>query len=51
MNKKELLETINKICTPGKGILDANESTGTIGKRFSKINIEKKHKKDHMQIV
>lgn len=40
MNKVEQLETINKICAQGKGILAADESIGTIGKRFSKINVE-----------
>ena len=40
MNKQEQLETVRKICTPGKGILAADESTGTIGKRFSSINVE-----------
>jgi fructose-bisphosphate aldolase class I len=29
-----------KIATPGKGILAADESTGTIGKRFASINLE-----------
>ena len=43
MNKQEQLETIRKICTPGKGILAADESTGTIGKRFSSINLENNH--------
>ena len=28
------------MCTPGKGILAADESTGTIGKRFKMINVE-----------
>tara|TARA_Y100000589_G_scaffold290473_1_gene293198 strand:- start:411 stop:1496 length:1086 start_codon:yes stop_codon:yes gene_type:complete len=36
----EMLETVKRICTPGKGILAADESTGTIGKRFSQINVE-----------
>ncbi len=40
MDKNQLLETITKICTPGKGILAADESTGTIGKRFANINLE-----------
>jgi len=31
---QELIETAKKICAPGKGILAADESTGTIGKRF-----------------
>jgi fructose-bisphosphate aldolase, class I len=31
---------IRAICAPGKGILAADESTGTIGKRFSSIDVE-----------
>lgn len=38
--RHELRETAQKICSPGKGILAADESTGTIGKRFSGINVE-----------
>lgn len=37
---EELVETANYIATPGKGILAADESTGTIGKRLSSINVE-----------
>jgi len=37
---EELIETANRIATPGKGILAADESTGTIGKRFDKIGVE-----------
>ena len=40
MNKFEQLQTIKKICSPGKGILAADESSGTIGKRFSNINVD-----------
>jgi len=36
----ELAENAAKIATPGKGILAADESTGTIGQRFSKISAE-----------
>jgi fructose-bisphosphate aldolase class I len=36
----ELVETAKAIASPGKGILAADESTGTIGKRFSSINVE-----------
>jgi fructose-bisphosphate aldolase class I len=43
MYRIELLETIKKICQPGKGILAADESTGTIGKRFSSIKLENTH--------
>ncbi|KMZ70865.1 Fructose-bisphosphate aldolase [Zostera marina] len=36
----ELIATAAYIATPGKGILAADESTGTIGKRLSSINVE-----------
>ncbi|CAK94271.1 unnamed protein product (macronuclear) [Paramecium tetraurelia] len=38
--RRELAETAQKICTPGKGILAADESQGTIGKKFVTINVE-----------
>ncbi|WOK95254.1 hypothetical protein Cni_G03961 [Canna indica] len=37
---EELKQTAKYIATPGKGILAADESTGTIGKRLSSINVE-----------
>ena len=43
MYRQELLETVRRICAPGKGILAADESTSTIGKRFEKIGIENTH--------
>jgi fructose-bisphosphate aldolase class I len=36
----ELVATAKYIATPGKGILAADESTGTIGKRLSSIKVE-----------
>ena len=36
----ELIENARKIAAPGKGILAADESTGTIGSRFEKIKVE-----------
>ncbi|VFQ88048.1 unnamed protein product [Cuscuta campestris] len=36
----ELIANAAYIVTPGKGILAADESTGTIGKRLSSINVE-----------
>jgi len=36
----ELIENANLIATAGKGILAADESIGTIGKRFDQINVE-----------
>uniref|UniRef100_A0A3Q3QM09 Fructose-bisphosphate aldolase n=1 Tax=Monopterus albus TaxID=43700 RepID=A0A3Q3QM09_MONAL len=38
--KKELSDIAQKIVAPGKGILAADESTGTMGKRLQKINVE-----------
>ncbi|THF97402.1 hypothetical protein TEA_007277 [Camellia sinensis var. sinensis] len=37
---EELIENAKYIATPGKGILAADESTGTIGKRLSSISVE-----------
>jgi fructose-bisphosphate aldolase class I len=37
---KELVETANKIASPGRGILAADESTGTIKKRFDAVGVE-----------
>lgn len=36
----DLIKTAQEIVANGKGILAADESTGTIGKRFSSINLE-----------
>jgi len=36
----ELRETAKAITAPGKGILAADESTGTMGKRLANINVE-----------
>lgn len=38
--QKELREIAARIVAPGKGILAADESTGTIGKRLALINLE-----------
>jgi len=38
--KQELIQTAKEIGAKGKGILAADESTGTIGKRFDAINVE-----------
>jgi fructose-bisphosphate aldolase class I len=39
MNLEELNKIARKIVTPGKGILAADESTGTIQKRFDAIGV------------
>lgn len=38
--KKELRDIASAIVAPGKGLLAADESTGTIGNRFKKISVE-----------
>jgi fructose-bisphosphate aldolase class I len=38
--KAELIQTAREIAEAGKGILAADESTGTIGKRFDAISVE-----------
>ena len=38
--KKELSEIAAQIVAPGRGILAADESTTTIGKRLKDINVE-----------
>jgi len=38
--RQELARTAQAIVSPGKGILAADESTGTIGKRFATIHLE-----------
>jgi fructose-bisphosphate aldolase, class I len=40
MNEKVLHETAVAMVAPGKGLLAADESTGTIEKRFKSINVE-----------
>ena len=39
-----LNEIAKKMCAKGKGILTADESTGTIAKRFKSINVENTEK-------
>ena len=41
--KEELIRNAKAIGAPGKGILAADESTGTIGKRFDTIGVENNH--------
>lgn len=40
LSTKELAKTISDLVVPGKGILAADESTGTITKRFQTIRVE-----------
>ena len=40
MDRKQLHETAKKLVAPGKGILAADESTSTMGKRLKSIGVE-----------
>lgn len=39
MNQTKLVKIAKQLCQPGKGILAADESSGTIEKRFNQINL------------
>ena len=51
--KKELSEIAQQIVAPGKGILAADESTTTIGKRLKDINVEnnEENRKAYRQLL
>jgi len=51
--RKELMETAAKISRPGFGILAADESTGTIGKRFESIKLEntEEHRRKYRELL
>jgi len=51
--KEELVQTAKAIARRGHGILAADESTGTIGKRFEKIKIEnnEKNRRDYRELL
>ena len=49
----ELRAIANAIVAPGKGILAADESTGTMGKRLQQINVEntEEHRRQYRQLL
>ncbi|XP_028668145.1 fructose-bisphosphate aldolase B [Erpetoichthys calabaricus] len=51
--KKELSSIAQRIVAPGKGILAADESVGTMGKRLQKINVEntEEHRRIFRQLL
>jgi fructose-bisphosphate aldolase class I len=53
MNLDALAETAHKMVTPGKGILAADESTGSIQKRFESINVEctEENRRDYREML
>ena len=53
MNLAELNKIANQMVAPGKGILAADESTGTIQKRFDKIGVENNeaNRRDYRELL
>lgn len=53
MNEKTLNETALAMVQPGRGILAADESTGTIGKRFDSIGVEnlEEHRRGYREML
>ena len=49
----QMADTIDQLVQEGRGILAADESTGTIGKRFSSINIEntEENRRDYREML
>ncbi len=53
MNLDELNKIANKMVAPGKGLLAADESTGTIQKRFDKIGVQntEENRRDYREML
>ncbi len=53
MNRSELARTAQAMVAQGKGILAADESTGTIGKRFNAIQLEstEEHRRTYRELL
>ncbi|MEE8308612.1 MAG: class I fructose-bisphosphate aldolase [Gammaproteobacteria bacterium] len=53
MSQEEIIAVANAIVAPGKGILAADESTGTIEKRLSSINVEctEDNRRDYRELL
>ena len=53
MNLDELNSIAKKMVAPGKGILAADESTGTIQKRFDKIGVanNEDNRRDYRELL
>ena len=53
MTAQTLVDTAKALVAPGKGILAADESTGTIGKRFAALGIEntEQNRRDYREML
>ena len=52
-NFQSLVKTANSLVAPGKGILAADESTGTIGARFAALGVEnlERNRRDYREML
>ncbi len=52
-NSQSLVKTANSLVAPGKGILAADESTGTIGARFAALGVEntERNRRDYRETL
>ena len=52
-NFQSLVQTANSLVAPGKGILAADESTGTIGARFAALGVEnvERNRRDYREML
>ena len=53
MDIQKLTETVEELLAPGKGILAADESSGTIKRRFDSINVEstEENRRDYREML
>ena len=53
MDIEKLVKTANALVAPGKGILAADESGGTITRRFDSINVEstEDNRRDYRELL
>ena len=53
VNAHTLVNTANALVAAGKGILAADESTSTIGRRFDAINVEntQENRRDYREML
>lgn len=53
MNEQGMVSTVTAILAPGKGILAADESSGTIAKRFKSIGVEstEQNRRDYREML
>ena len=53
METQKLIDTVEAMLAPGKGVLAADESSGTIKRRFDSINVEstEENRRDYREML